>query len=113
MSLFSFSWKATHLNDLLPIWVDSRQCKGNDVRLKLRTKEIFIYYFYWSTLWLCLSAASSFIYSNAETSISAHIMLCITGFPLALASLYFPNGTIEAVAIAGALGLIQWTSLSL
>jgi hypothetical protein len=83
------------------------------LKLKLRSREIFIYYFLWVILWLCLAATYSFIYKNEEVSISAHILLCATGFPFALASLYFPNGTIEAVAIAGALGLIQWTVLSL
>lgn len=81
--------------------------------MKQRAKEVSFYYLIWVACWLGIAAILNYSTQSAEGSISAHILLCITGFPLALGSLYFPNGSLEAAAIAGGLGLVQWTLLSL
>jgi hypothetical protein len=39
----------------------------------------------------------------------AHLYLLVTGAPLALFSLHLPNGSVQAIIAAGALGAVQWT----
>ena len=43
-----------------------------------------------------------------DGGIGAHLVLLFTGLPAASASLLLPHATLEAVVIAGVLGLVQW-----
>ena len=63
---------------------------------------VVLAYVGWAAFWLGVCA-----FPIAEECVSATLVLYVTGFPLAV--LTFPMGsTLLHVAIAGALGAVQW-----
>ena len=74
--------------------------------VKKNARAVAYVYGAWCLLWVVLA-----LFDVAESRISGHIALAITGMPMALASLYLPNGSLQAIVVAALLGLGQWVGL--
>ncbi|MCL2020640.1 MAG: hypothetical protein FWG81_00670 [Betaproteobacteria bacterium] len=70
-------------------------------------KKVLTLYCGWSMLWLDVA-----FFGHGEYDVSVHLILIFTGLPLALLSLQVPNGTVPGVAVAGAIGTIQWCAVA-
>lgn len=63
-------------------------------------------------LWIIIAVLFT-IFQENDTSIGAHLALMLTGFPVALLSLFCAlDGSILAVVLAGGMGLAQWLGLA-
>ena len=74
--------------------------------VKKNARAVACVYGAWCLLWIILAMSNV-----ADSRISGHLVLAITGMPLSLASLYLPNGSIHATVVAALLGLGQWVGL--
>ncbi len=52
------------------------------------------------------------VFNVGDGGVNAHLALLFTGPPAALFSLYLPHGTLAGVAVAGALGAVQWVLIA-
>jgi hypothetical protein len=74
--------------------------------VRRNVRGVAIVYGVWCLFWIVPA-----LFNIGESTITGHLALAITGMPLALASLYLPNGTVQGLLMAAVLGLGQWTAL--
>jgi hypothetical protein len=74
--------------------------------VKRNTTVFAIVYGTWCLLWVVPAVLNS-----GELRIGAHLVLAITGMPLALSTLYMQNASVLAIITAAVLGLAQWSAL--
>ena len=63
-------------------------------------------YLAWALGWLAAAAVQ-----GGEVAEAAHLCLILTGLPSALLSLALPHASLPAIALAGALGTVQWAAV--
>lgn len=72
------------------------------------TKSVLKFYGTWAIVWVLIALVGNAVSGHAEFGVSAHLLLSITGFPLAFLSFHAPNGTVLGTVVAGGIGLAQW-----
>lgn len=76
-------------------------------------EKVFVWYGGWSLLWLAVPFLGNSLSGHGEFGLCAHFILAGTGLPLGLLSFHvIPNGTVNAVAVAGLLGTTQWCAVA-
>ena len=74
--------------------------------VKRNTRIFAISYGIWCLVWVVPA-----VLNIGESRIGAHLVLAITGMPLALSTLYMQNASVLAIITAAVLGLAQWSAL--
>lgn len=71
------------------------------------TSKVAVGYAIWVSINLLIA-----IFHIGDAGVSSHLALLFTGFPAALPSLALKHASLQAVALAGVLGLVQWCAIT-